>query len=244
MAKRQEVRYTEEAVNYLLEHYNEKSMETIRKDLKKILGKSVTANAVRIKASRLGLECMQTGGGHILVKDIDAALHTQQGSKYARRGKFAKRIKGINGMVVNVEKFWEYIKENENIDLTQYERGTLLPEPKPDKTGKSWLDVRIEQQQQAKRNMPKWDKKDRERLTAMLTSDKYTRNDICKHFNITANQLNYRIATYGLAQRTYIPVSDKERKEILELYRQGTPIKELEQLYSRSRKTILSVIGG
>ena len=244
MTKRQNVQYNQEAIDYLINYYNEKNMTTIRKEIKRLTGVMPSSNAVRIKASRLGLECMQVGGGHILIKDINEALHTMQGNKFAKRGKFTKKIPGLNGSVVDVKKFWEYVKTNEYIDLTKYERGTLLPEPKPDrKTGKSWLDVRIEQQLERKRLEPTWDEDTIKKLSDMLESGKYSRNEIAEHFNISLNQLQYRITLYDLKRRVHIKITDKERKEIKELYKNGATIREIEKAYSRTRKTVLRIIG-
>lgn len=241
--KRQRILYSNEAEKYLREHYGETSMYNVQKDLKKITGKLLTYNAIRIKAYRYGLESMQQARSCILVKDLNKYLNTQQGSRYAVEGGFTRKEKGINGSIVNVQKFWKWA-EKTNIDLTGYERGTLLPEPKADASGRSWLDRRIAQQVTEKHNAPNWDNFKVAKLKRLVKEKKLTRQQIADILGVNIYQLNYQVEKLELAQTVKIKVTDKEREEVRELYKNGATIAELMKMYSRCRKTIKNIIKG
>ena len=239
--KRQRIIYSEAAKKYLIDNYGNLDMLTIKRGLKKITGKWLTDNAIRIKAYRLGLDSMQESRACYLVKDLNELLHTTQAGKYAKEGKFGKRARGINGTIIDVDKFWKWA-ETSDIDFTKYERGTILPEPKPGPDGKSWLDKRIEQQRKEKEHELIWDEQNIARLKLMIHEGKLTRSQIAKKLNITESQLNYRIQKLRLQTRIHIKITEQEKQEVYELYKNGTTITDLCTMYSRCRKSIKSSI--
>lgn len=244
MSKRQNITYNNAACAYLIDNFGEKSLKTIRTKIKKLTGKRPSATAIKLKARRLGLEPLQTAHAYILIKHLNNALHTTQGSIYAKQGNFTKHIEGINGTVVDVKKFWEFIKQHENIDISHYEKGTLLPEPKPDASGKSWLDIRIKQQQEKRKKEINWDQTMIAKLKTMLQIKGYTIKEIAQQLGITENQVNYRIKKYNLIRRTQIKITDQERAEVRKLYSEGATILGLSKMYCRTPRTIRRMIQG
>ena len=239
--KRQKVRYSEEAEKFIRDNYEEMGMYNMQQGLKKITGKLITYNAIRIKAFRMGIETKHSSRTYILLSDLNESLHTTQGGRYAKAGGFGRKEKGVNGVVVNVEKFWKWA-EHSNIDFTGYERGTLLPEPKKDETGRSWLDRRIAQQVVEKYDRRSWDQMKIAKLKRLVKQGDLNRKQIAERLGMTVSQVNSKVADLKLTKNVRINVTDREREEVRKLYNEGTTIAELMQMYSRQWKTIENII--
>lgn len=239
--KRQKITYSQEAEKFIRDNYGEIGFYNMQQGLKKITGKLISYNAIRIKAYRMGLETMQDARIYILIKDLNEALGTTQGNRYVKAGKLGRKEKGINGKVVNVEKFWKWA-EHANIDLTGYQRGTLLPEPKADKSGRSWLDRKIAKQVTEKHSKQEWDQLQITKLKTLIEDETITRQQIADRLGFSVNQVDYMIRKLKIVRYIRISVSDKEKEEVRKLYEEGATITELMQMYSRCRKTIKNII--
>lgn len=233
-------KYTEEVKKYIEENYNIQPLNVVIREVSRMTGTNITKNAIRIKASRLGA---LNNDNFIKIKDLDEALGTKQMVVHARKGNFTKKVSGVPGKVVNVKKFWEYVKAHERIDLTKYQRGTLLPEPKPEKgESKSWLDIRIQQQIAKKANYTDWSNSKLDRLKQMQKENKYTRKEIAEKLGITENQLIHVIRKNKLGRNIKLEITAQEVKEVKEAYAEGYSYREIGRMYSRTGKTIKKIV--
>lgn len=236
--------WTDDEVIYLDENWGKVSINYISKKL----GRSI--NAVKIKASRLGLGDARFYYDGITINQLAEATNISY-SLYknwielydfpAKRKVFCQQNRVL---VVKYDDFWEWAEKNKQmIDFSRVEKNILGPEPE-------WVDVKrnadfIKKQRIKRSNNNAWSEDEDNILKGMLNAFCYTYPEIAQRLRRSEGAVKRRIRDLGLKQRpvrlnNHIKYSPEEVNLIVELFDKGHC---LEDIASRINKSALGVRG-
>lgn len=235
--------YTDEAEQYFRENYGLKDVRTFKGELQSITGKQHSYNAIRIKAYRLDLVPMTEASTELKMHELAAILKTTKVYSFGKKAGFSHKVKGLNCAIVDIPKFWKWAKETNYINWLEYERGSILPEPKIDKkTGKSWLDERIEQQRKEKQEKVVFDKIMIARIK-VLCQQGLTPKEISDKLKLDYAHVYYYARKYKLINVTPAKeLTGEEERAIYNEWLDGATKTELRKKYNRSFPTVTKII--
>ena len=243
--------YTKEVEAFMKEHYGIIKPVTMQRRLKKMTGQDIHLYKISAKARRMGLEDIHAIRGTITANDLAEAFHVTRGTVYKwinQKNLKAEKMKGVSSYIIDQEDFWKWA-EHQNIDFSNYEWGSILPEPKLDKkTGKSWLHDAVYRCQKEK-NRKSWPE-DEVNLLICLKNRGLSYKEIQKKFpHKTVDQLMnkvHRLKAEGVNIKTmvYLPITDEEKELMMQLYNKGYTFLSIGEELSRSAKVVSDTIKG
>lgn len=238
--------YSKEVEEIIRLYYGTIPMNNLLGKVQKAMGRTVTMRGLKLKILRMGLEPYKIATNAITLKDIEDAFNLSHSCVFywvKNLGLPAKKVKGINGYVVNPKKFWEWAKNHKGIDFSRYTKGSILPEPLPDpKTGKSWLDNAIKESWE-KKHARLWTETDTRTLIRLKNQglsykeiQKYLPHKTERQIGRKAHKLK-RIGA-SIYVRAYIPVTEEEKDMIWNMRQQGYTLQQIADEFSRDEGTI------
>lgn len=233
-------RWTKDEIEYLKNHWGEKSIPAIAKKLNR------SVDAVKLKAQRLGLARHIHSGEYITLNQLMQALGRGNVNSYTliswvkKRGFPVRTKKSINRKyrVVCLDEFWEWAEKNRTfIDFSKVPQGILGKEPE-------WVaEQRKADELFAMYKKTPWTKEEDALLKAMLNSYRYSYRDISIRLKRTEGAIKRRIFDLGLKQRplradNHNPWTDEEEKILLDLYYKGYRPEVIAEHIDRSAQAI------
>lgn len=215
-------KWTQEQIDYLCEHWGNKSIPTMSNALDKSI------NAIKLKAGRLGLGRHIHSGKDITFNQLLKAFqyssgYTEQKKKFIRHGfKFtSKKTLKKSYLMVNISDFWKWAENNKNIlNFAKLKSGDLGPEPK-------WVsDKRAADYLASKFKKTPWTPTEDSLLKSLLNSYSHSYSDISKRLVRTEGAVKRRVVELGIKQRplkadNHTPWTDREVSILLDMHNKG-----------------------
>lgn len=192
--------WTAEEENYLQEKWGTCSIPAIAKKL----GRSI--NAVKQKASRMGLGAVLMGGDYITLNQLLIAVKGSNGgggyvmkSWVENRGLpvHTKKVVSNSFRVVYLDEFWKWAEKNRSfIDFTKMEPMALGEEPK-------WVAEQRKKDFQgyALQRKDAWTSEEDSRLIMLLKEHKYTYAELTDMLHRSSGAIQHRCQDLGLKER-------------------------------------------
>ena len=233
-------KWIEEEEKILEDYYGNQKISFIRSRLRSVRGIDRSYTAIRRKAANIGLEVSQNARPFLTAGDIAECMG--YGKSTILRGWKGWGLK-IQMVVyankktvskIDVNDFWKFAYENrERIDFSDYQQGSILPEPE-------WLKEEL-QKEQRRRNEPL----DQYTQTKIISFRKMgmENKEIAKRVGITEEKL--ATALRALLQSGEIedrkpkaPFTEKELQLIKKLRQQGKTFREIAEEVGRDERVV------
>lgn len=237
-------RWREEEIQYLEDSWGVYSIPTIAKKLNRPIG------GVKAKAYRIGLDQHLYSGGkvtlNLVIQNLGYKSYTWMAKQFLKYGCPIqnKKVNNKSFKVIEINEFWEWAKENQDIlNFRYFEENSLGLEPK-------WVK---EKRRQDRINLKKlnknklWTREEEALLIAKLKSYRYTCKELAEEFNRTENSILRKISKMKIPYRP-VPKNEKKINEIIwtnkenekfvRLYKGGYSIKEISDILRKSEELI------
>ncbi|MDU4882719.1 hypothetical protein [uncultured Clostridium sp.] len=237
-------RWREEEIQYLEDSWGVYSIPTIAKKLNRPIG------GVKAKAYRIGLDQHLYSGGkvtlNLVIQNLGYKSYTWMAKQFLKYGCPIqnKKVNNKSFKVIEINEFWEWAKENQDIlNFRYFEENSLGLEPK-------WVK---EKRRQDRINLKKlnknklWTREEETLLIAKLKSYRYTCKELAEEFNRTENSILRKISKMKIPYRP-VPKNEKKINEIIwtnkenekfvRLYKSGYSIKEISDILRKSEELI------
>lgn len=237
-------RWREEEIQYLEDSWGVYSIPTIAKKLNRPIG------GVKAKAYRIGLDQHLYSGGkvtlNLVIQNLGYKSYTWMAKQFLKYGCPIqnKKVNNKSFKVIEINEFWEWAKENQDIlNFRYFEENSLGLEPK-------WVK---EKRRQDRINLKKlnknklWTREEEALLIAKLKSYRYTCKELAEEFNRTENSILRKISKMKIPYRP-VPKNEKKINEIIwtnkenekfvRLYKSGYSIKEISDILRKSEELI------
>lgn len=237
-------RWREEEIQYLEDSWGVYSIPTIAKKLNRPIG------GVKAKAYRIGLDQHLYSGGkvtlNLVIQNLGYKSYTWMAKQFLKYGCPIqnKKVNNKSFKVIEINEFWEWAKENQDIlNFRYFEENSLGLEPK-------WVK---EKRRQDRINLKKlnknklWTREEETLLIAKLKSYRYTCKELAEEFNRTENSILRKISKMKIPYRP-VPKNEKKINEIIwtnkenekfvRLYKGGYSIKEISDILRKSEELI------
>ena len=237
-------RWREEEIQYLEDSWGVYSIPTIAKKLNRPIG------GVKAKANRIGLDQHLYSGGkvtlNLVIQNLGYKSYTWMAKQFLKYGCPIqnKKVNNKSFKVIEINEFWEWAKENQDIlNFRYFEENSLGLEPK-------WVK---EKRRQDRINLKKlnknklWTREEETLLIAKLKSYRYTCKELAEEFNRTENSILRKISKMKIPYRP-VPKNEKKINEIIwtnkenekfvRLYKSGYSIKEISDILRKSEELI------
>lgn len=237
-------RWREEEIQYLEDSWGVYSIPTIAKKLNRPIG------GVKAKAYRIGLDQHLYSGGkvtlNLVIQNLGYKSYTWMAKQFLKYGCPIqnKKVNNKSFKVIEINEFWEWAKENQDIlNFRYFEENSLGLEPK-------WVK---EKRRQDRINLKKlnknklWTREEETLLIAKLKSYRYTCKELAEEFNRSENSILRKISKMKIPYRP-VPKNEKKINEIIwtnkenekfvRLYKSGYSIKEISDILRKSEELI------
>ena len=209
----QRKKWTDADIMYLKEKWGNVSLDSICKNLNR------TANAVKLKAQRIGLPAFLQNGEFITFNALYRELTGHNASSYqmiswVENREFPlhyKKVEKQKFRIVYLDEFWDWAKNNQDfLDFSKMEENALGAEP-------AWVKVKRKKdtakQVDIQNNNDPWTKNDDDRLKHYLSLQRYTLKEISVKLNRTNGAILKRIDALGIQDR---PVPEDNHQKYTE----------------------------
>jgi len=230
----QKPNWTQSDLTTLSDMWGEKSIPHIAKTL----GRSV--NAIRLKASRLGLGAHMESSPYIVYQQFAIALGYTGNTSYLKmrlkRDGFPfvrKKVENNSFLMVDLDAFWKWTAKNKDkLNFANFELNALGAEPKwvAAKRTADWKAAQISKEP--------WTKHEDEKLQRMLEKRSYGYAEISTELNRTEGAIKKRMLDLRLELRPIkakpMPWTDDEVKTLQEMRGRGYGYEEIGVVLGRS----------
>ena len=237
-------RWREEEIQYLEDSWGVYSIPTIAKKLNRPIG------GVKAKAYRIGLDQHLYSGGkvtlNLVIQNLGYKSYTWMAKQFLKYGCPIqnKKVNNKSFKVIEINEFWEWAKENQDIlNFRYFEENSLGLEPK-------WVKEKRRQDRIKLKKLNKnklWTREEETLLIAKLKSYRYTCKELAEEFNRTENSILRKISKMKIPYRP-VPKNEKKINEIIwtnkenekfvRLYKSGYSIKEISDILRKSEELI------
>lgn len=233
-------RWNEKEIDILKDMYGSQTIAHVKTALFKASGIRRDYNAIRKKASRIGLEVASNRCEFLTAGDIAENMGYHKTTVVKTWREWGLKIKVsvlINTKTITQIKpndFWEFAYENRHrIDFSKYQQGSILPEP-------SWLKEELKEKQERSRKPLDQHK---EAQIIALRKIGLTNRQIAEKLGLTEQRLQTALRALHKneklkRERIRIMFSEEELKIIKEMAEKGYLIKDIAEEVSRDANTV------
>lgn len=233
-------RWSKEEIKVIDEMYGNSSIGSIKAKLKAVSGKSRTYDSIRKKAQKLGFGSARSRNEFITAKVLAECMGYSKYTVFKSWEKWGLKIHLIvitnrkKISKINVDEFWEFAYENrDRIDFSEYQRGSLIPEP-------SWLKEELQREQKRARASL-----DKHKETQIISLRKlgFKNKEIAQKVGITDARLHTALRSIHKRGKVEnramrVPFSKEELKLIKKLADDGKTYVHIGEEVGRSAETV------
>lgn len=239
--------WTTEDEVYLMDQWGGTSIPGIAKKLGR------TVNAIKIRASRLGLGAALAAGEYVTFNQLMVVLSGGRGHSYSyqveswieKRGFPARYKRVVNNRfrVVYLEEFWKWAKEHRSfIDFSRMEPLSLGKEP-------AWVEGqrKIDAISFANQRKDPWTQQEDQRLIYLLKQHKYSWSEMSHELRRSAGAIQRRCCDLGIKERPlraspHNPWNDTDQQLLADMLRRGCSYTMIGDAVRRSEKAVRGVV--
>lgn len=237
-------RWRKEEIDFLEDNWGILSIPNIAKKLNRPIG------GIKVKAYRIGLGQHLYSGGkvtlNLVIQTLGYKSYTWMSKQFVKYGCPIqnKKVNNRSFKVVDINKFWKWAKENQNIlNFKDFEENSLGLEPQ-------WVKEKRKQDRANLKKLNKnklWTSEEEALLIAKLKSYRYTCKELAEEFNRTEESILRKISKMKVPYRPVpknekkineIIWTNKENEEFIGLYNKGYSTKQISQILRKSEDLI------
>lgn len=233
-------RWSDEEKEVIKDLYGSATMPRIKTALFKASGRRRSYEAIRKKASKMGLECASNRCEFLTAKDLAECMGYNKCTVFQTWEKWGLKIKKAplvakkNISQIDVKDFWEFAYQNKHrIDFSKYQRGSIVPEP-------TWLKEELQKKQKRARK-PLDSHKEAQIISLRKLGLKNI--EIAEKLGLTDRQLQTALRAIYRGNRLErrlmrVEFSQKELELIKSMVIEGKMIKEIAEEVGRRPETV------